>query len=480
LNAATSDPSRSQQPERHRDSFWSVAVHALRGDDPGRDYTSEPLHRAVLLLAIPNALEMLLTSLFYLVDTFWVSRLGRDAIAAVALTESVMFIIYGVSWGLSLVATAAVARRIGEKQPEHATHMAAQILVLGVILSSALGLILSSFASEILQLMGADASVVTVGANFARVMFGFNLTVFLVSLLNAILRGMGRAVVAMHTMLLANALNLVIAPCLIFGWGPFPLLGVTGAAVSVNMSRCIGALYQLWHLVSSGSELSLRLHHLIPVFGMFRAIAVTAYGGIAQPLIGAISSIGLFKILAPYGIDAVAGYAIAIRLTSFALVPASGLANASTTLVGQNLGAGRPDRAEASVRVAMRFSVGFLGAFGIVFAILALPLVRLFTAKPDVIKHGTHALWILSLSFPAQAAMACLAAAFYGSGDTSTPTRLNFFCLLLGRVPLAWALSDALGFGPIGVYIAEPVSYSALALWSAFRFRQGRWKQQKI
>lgn len=459
-------------------SFWQVVRLALKGQH--LDYTSVPLNRAVLLLAVPMVLEMIMESLFAVVDVFWVSRLGSDAIAVVGLTESVMTLIYAVAIGISIAATAIVARRIGEQDPERASQAAGQILLLGVTCSAAIGLVLSYFASDILRLMGASDSVVSLGTDFARVMLGCNVTVFMIFLINAVFRGAGDAVLAMRTLWLANALNIVLGPFFIFGWGPFPELGVTGAAVATNIGRGIGVLYQLWHLAGFHSRVQVRLRHLKPVWLDLQAIMSTAGTGILQLLIGTTSWVGLFKILAAFGSTALAGYTIAMRIVVFALMPAWGLANAGATLVGQNLGAGKPERAEQAIWIATRFNMMFLGVVGLVFVLGSGPLVRLFTDDPAVLEHGIRALWIVSLAFPLYAAGMCLEAAFNGAGDTWTPTRLNFFCFWLGQIPLAWLLADFFELGPLGVFIAVPIGFSALALWSLVLFRRGRWKQQQV
>ncbi|WP_129641051.1 MATE family efflux transporter [Peristeroidobacter agariperforans] len=459
-------------------SFWQVVRLSLQGQH--LDYTTVPLNRAVLLLAVPMVLEMIMESLFAVVDVFWVSRLGSDAIAVVGLTESIMTLIYAAAIGISIAATAIVARRIGEKDAERAAQAAGQIVLLGVTLSAAIGLLLSYFASDILRLMGASDSVVSLGTDFARIMLGCNVTVFMIFVINAIFRGAGDAVLAMRTLWLANALNIVLGPLFIFGWGPFPELGVTGAAVATNIGRGVGVLYQLWHLAGFHSRVQVRLRHLRPVWIDLQAILGTASTGIAQLLIGTTSWVGLFKILAAFGSAALAGYTIAMRIVMFALMPAWGLANAGATLVGQNLGAGKPDRAEQAVWIATRFNAVFLGIVGLAFVLGSGPLVRLFTDDPPVLEHGIRALWIISLAFPLYAAGMCLEAAFNGAGDTWTPTRLNFFCFWLGQIPLAWLLADFFAMGPLGVFIAVPIGFSALALWSLALFRRGRWKQQRV
>jgi MATE family, multidrug efflux pump len=456
MSSSTSTPGTDSSPART--SFWSDVAHALKGEQ--HDYTAESLNRATLLLAVPMVLEMLMESLFAVVDVFWVSRLGRDAVAVIGLTESVMSLVYAVAIGISFAATAIVARRIGEKDPESAARSAAQIVMLGVTISAGLGVLLSFFAPDILRLMGASPAIVELGSNFARIMLGGNVTVFMIFLINAIFRGAGDAVLAMRTLWLANALNIALGPCFIFGWGPFPELGVTGAAVATNIGRGIGVLYQLWHLAGHNSRVRVRLHHFLPAPDVMRTILTTSGNGILQLLISTTSWVGLFKILSVFGSAALAGYTIAIRIVIFALMPAWGLANAGATLVGQNLGAQKPERAEAAVGIATRF--------------------HMFTSDPETLAYAARALWIVSLAFPLYAAGMCFEAAFNGAGDTWTPTRLNFFCFWLGQVPLAWILAEVLDLGPLGVFISVPTSFTVLALWSAVLFKRGRWKLQQV
>lgn len=459
-------------------SFWRVVGQALKGEH--HDYTTVTLNRAVLLLAIPMVLEMIMESLFAVVDVFWVSRLGRDAVAVVGLTEAVMTLIYAVAIGISFAATAIVARRIGEGDPEKAARAAGQIIVLGVTLSAGIGMVLSFFAADILRLMGADEAIVTLGTDFARIMLGCNATVFMIFLINAIFRGAGDAVLAMRTLWLANALNIALGPCFIFGWGPFPELGVTGAAVATNIGRGIGVLYQLWHLVGMSGRIRLRLHHLRPIVADLRTIVVTSGNGIFQLMINMTSWLGLMKILAMSGSVALAGYTIAMRVVMFALMPAWGLANAGATLVGQNLGAGKPERAEQAVKIATRFNTMFLGGVGVLFVIFSGSIASIFTSDPDVLKEASRALWIVSLAFPLYGAGMCLGAAFNGAGDTWTPTRLNFFCFWLGQIPLAWLLAGPFDLDALGVYVAVPIAFTAWTLASGVLFLRGNWKHKKI
>lgn len=459
-------------------TFWRSVAQSLRGEE--HDYTALPLNRALLLLAVPMVLEMIMESLFAVADVFWVSRLGKEAVAVVGITESVMTLIYAVAIGISIAATAIVSRRIGEKQPELAAQAAGQIVVLGVLVSAGIGVVPGIFAPDILRLMGAEEKVVTMGTDFSRVMLGGNATVFLIFLINAIFRGAGDAVIAMRTLWLANALNIALGPCFVFGWWIFPEMGVTGAAVATNIGRGVGVIYQLWHLAGHHSRVKVRWEHFKPVREVIGAVLSKSGSGIAQLLISTTSWVGLFKILAMFGSTALAGYTIAIRIVTFAMMPAWGLANAGSTLVGQNLGAEKPDRAEAAVWIATRLNVIVLSVVGLVFLLFAGPLIRLFVEEADVLAFGTQSLWILSLAFPLYAAGMCFEAAFNGAGDTWTPARLNFLCLWIGQIPTALLLSKTFGLGAVGAVISVPVAYSLLAVWSWFCFKRGRWKAQKI
>jgi putative MATE family efflux protein len=461
-----------------RTTFWRSVVQSLKGEH--HDYTAVPLNRAVLLLSVPMVLEMAMESLFAVADVFWVSHLGREAVAIVGITESVMTIIYAVAIGISMAATALVARRIGEKDPVRAAHAAGQVLLLGSGISAVLGIVLGTFAPEILRLMGGDESLVANGSNFTRVMLGGNITVFLLFLVNAAFRGAGDATIAMRTLWLANAINIALGPCFIFGWGPFPQMGVTGAAVATNIGRGIGVLYQVWHLLGHHSRLHVHLRQLWPDREVIGSVCRMAWSGIAQLLISTTSWVGLIKILALFGNAALAGYTISVRIVLFALLPAWGLANAGATLVGQNLGAKKPDRAESAVWIATRYNMLFLGVVGVVFVVFASTIVRFFTNDPEVIAHGSRSLWIVGLGFPLYAAGMSITSAFNGAGDTWTPTWLNFFCFWLCEIPLGWLLATKCGLGPTGVFIAIPIAFSFLAIVSMVLFRRGSWKAMRV
>ncbi len=459
-------------------SFGRTILQALKGEH--HDYTSENLNRAVLLLAVPMVLEMLMESLFAITDVFWVSRLGREAVAVVGLTESIMTLIYAVAIGISIAATAIVARRTGEKDPKRAAHAAGQIILLGVTLAAVIGLVLGSLAPQLLRLMGAEPAVLALGSNFARVMLGGNATVFLIFLINAVFRGAGDAVLAMRTLWFANALNIILGPCFIFGVGPFPELGVTGAAVATNIGRGLGVCYQLWHLTGGWGRVHIRWQSFRPDGTLLWTILKTSGHGILQMLIATTSWLGLFKTLAVFGSAALAGYTIAIRIMMFAWMPAWGLANAGATLVGQNLGAKHPERAAQAVGTATKFNLMFLGGIGLLFIVFCRPIAGAFSHDPEVYPFAVRALWIISLAFPLNAIGMCAGAAFNGAGDTWTPTRINFFSLWLLQVPLAWLLAHPLHLGPLGVFIAVPVSFSIHAAWTWLLFKRGHWREKKI
>ena len=459
-------------------SLARTVVDAIRGI--AHDYTKVPLERAVLLLAVPMVVEMVMESLFALTDVFWVSRLGSDAVAVIGLTESIMSIIYAVAFGIAIAAGAIVARRIGEKDPKRAAHAAGQIIVLGIVTSALLGLVMGYHAETILRLMGADAELAAYGRPFATIMLGGNATVFLIFLINAIFRGAGDPALAMRTLILANGLNIILDPCFIFGVGPFPEMGLTGAAVATNVGRGIGVLYQVWHLTQRPGVIRVHAPDLRPRLASLIEILRTAGNGIAQLLIATTSWVGLYKILAEFGAASLAGYTIAIRVVIFALMPAWGLSNAAATLVGQNLGAKQPDRAARSVRIAMRYNVIFLSLFGAGFVAFSHPIAGVFTDEPEVFAYAAQALWVISLSFPLYAAGMCFEAAFNGAGDTWTPTRVNFIWLWLVQVPLAWVLAMPLDMGPTGVFIAVPGAYTGLTIWSWVLFKRGQWQKHQV
>ena len=473
-----SEPIEPSAPAPEDLSFGRTVLHALKGEH--HDYTTAPLNKAVILLAVPMVLELFMESLFVISDVFWVSHLGKNAIASVGLTESVMTLIYAVAIGLSISAGAIVSRRIGEKNRAGAEESAGQVILVGAVTALVLGAIGAYLSPHILAWMGADAETIRAGASFTRIMLGGNITVFLIFLINAIFRGAGDPIYSMRTLFLANGLNIILGPCFIFGVGPFPRLGIAGAAVATNIGRGVGVIYQLWHLSGNHSRINVHLKNLRPDFPVMRSILRPAWNGIAQFLINTTSWLGLFKILAIFGSEALAGYTIAIRLLISALLPSWGIANAGATLVGQNLGAGRPDRAEAAVRIAARANIKFLGSVGLVFFCFAPFIIGIFTQDEAVHHFGVLSLRIIAVAFPLYAAGMCMEGAFNGAGDTWTPTRLNFCCFWVVQVPLAWILSTPFHLGALGVFIAIPTSYSIFALAAYLFFRAGRWKLKKV
>jgi putative MATE family efflux protein len=458
--------------------LWTTIRQSIAGSHHG-EYTEGPIGRAILLLAIPMVLELVLESVFAVVDVFFVSRLGADAVATVGLTESMLTIIYAVAIGLSAGAAATVARRIGERDPDGAARAAVQAIALGLLVAVPLGLAGAWFARPLLTVMGATPDVLA-HSSFTAIVLGFNGVIMLLFLVNAVFRGAGDAAIAMRVLWIANAINICLDPCFIFGLGPFPELGVTGAAVATTTGRGIGVLVQLYVLRRGAGRIVISRRHLRldpPVMLSMLRLSGTA---VFQMLIATTSWIWLIRILASFGSVAVAGCTIAIRIVMFALLPSWGLSNAAATLVGQNLGAGKPERAEASVWRATFYNVVFLAAVGGVFAALADVIVAAFTSDPAVAPIATRGLRIISAGFPFYAAGYVLTQSFNGAGDTVTPTLINIACLWLGEIPLAYILARPVGLGPPGVFFAIAIAFSAMSLVSATLFRRGRWKLKRV
>jgi putative MATE family efflux protein len=457
--------------------FWSTIREAIRGSE--LDFTQVPVSRAVILLAVPMVLEMSMESLFAIVDIFWVSRLGSDAVAAVGLTESMLALIYAVAMGLSAAATALVARRFGEHNHEEAASTAVQAIAVGIFAALFLGAVGAFLAPAFLSAMGASESTVRVGSGYTAVMLGGNVTIMLLFIVNAIFRGAGDAATAMRTLWLANLLNIVLGPCFIFGWGPFPELGVTGAAVATNIGRGIGVVYQLAALLRGRRLMVARRHFRLDTPKMV-ALLRLASTATFQTLIETASWLGLVRIIARFGSSALAGYTIAIRVVIFALLPSWGMANAAATLVGQNLGAGQPDRAERSVWLTALYNFLFLGAVAVLFVALPEPIVRWFTSEPDVVPYAVDCIRIVSLGFVFFAYGMVMIQAFNGAGDTVTPTIINFACFWLIKIPLAYALAIGMNMGPHGVFVAITVAYAIQTIISIVLFRRGRWKTKRV
>ncbi len=458
--------------------FAASVRDALRGVH--HDYTDGPIGRAVLLLAVPMVLEMVMESIFAVVDVFFVSKLGADAVATVGLTESLLALVYTVAMGLAIGVTATVARRIGERDPDAAARTAVQGIVLGVGVSLAIAVAGVVYADELLRLMGASPGVLAIGTGYTRVMLGGNGVILLLFLINAAFRGAGDAAIAMRVLWTANLLNIVLAPSLIFGFGPLPELGVTGAAVGTTIGRGTGVLLQLWFLTRPGRRVHVAQRHVVVDPALMWRLVRLSGSGMLQVLIATASWIGLVRVLATFGSSALAGYTIGIRIILFALLPSWGLSNAAATMVGQALGARKPERAERAVWIAGRYNVAFLGVVGLIFVIGAPWIVRLFTQDAAVVPVATACLRIVALGFPFYAYGMVLTQSFNGAGDTWTPTLLNLVCFWCFEIPVAWLLARELGFGPTGAFIAIAVAFSLIAVLSAILFRRGWWKRKAV
>jgi putative MATE family efflux protein len=456
-------------------SWWEVVKQALRGHAIAP--TEGSIARAIVLLAVPMVLEMLMESLFAVVDIFFVSRLGPSAVAAVGLTESMLVLIYTVAAGLSIGVTAMVARRMGERNPDAAAEAAMQAILLGTGIAIVLGLALSLNAPRLLRMMGAEPEVLAVGTNFARLMLGSSGVILLLFLINAAFRGAADAVIAMRVLWLANAINIVLCPLLIYGVGPFPALGVTGSAVATTTGRGVGVLLQLIVLFGGFAKLKLGWQHLrVKLDIMVRVVRLSA-SATFQVFVSTASWIGLIRVLSTFGSEALAGYTIAIRIVIFALLPAWGLANAAATMVGQGLGAKDPDRAERAVWLAGKMNLVFLGSVGVLFLIGAPWIVALFGGGAATAAVAVRGLRIVSAGFFFYAYGMVLNNAFNGAGDTWTPTMLNLVCFWLLEIPLAFVLSRVLGFGPTGVFVSITIAFSTIAIAAAVLFKRGRWKR---
>jgi putative MATE family efflux protein len=459
-------------------ALWRDLREAIKGSE--QEFTEGSFSRAIILLAIPMVLEMVMESVFAVVDVFFVAKLGADAVAAVGLTESIITLVYAVAMGLSMAATATVARRIGEKDRQGAVVTAVQVIALGMIVSLPITIIGLVFAPKILTLMGASKEIIAIGSGYTAVMLAGNVTIMLLFLINAIFRGAGDAAIAMRVLWVANGINIVLDPCLIFGLGPFPELGVTGAAVATNIGRGIGVLYQLHALFRGPGRIQLDRAALKLSPAVMLQLLRVSLGGVFQILIATASWVGLTRIVAMFGSAALAGYTIAIRIIVFSILPSWGLSNAAATLVGQNLGAKKPERAEKSVWLTGFSNMVFLIGVGLVFILYAERLVAIFTSDPNVVPYAVECLRIVSYGYLFYAYGMVVVQAFNGAGDTYTPTLINLGCYWLVQIPLAYVLAMPLQAGATGVFIAITVAESLLAVVGILIFRRGKWKEKKV
>jgi putative MATE family efflux protein len=458
--------------------FWSSVREALKGSH--QDYTTGNLNRAILLLAIPMVLEMVLESLFAVTDVFWVGRLGANAVATVGITESMLALVFAIGLGVSMSTTAMVARRIGEKDPEDAAIAGVQAVVVGLAISLALGIPAGIYAPELLRAMGASPEIVASGSGYARIALGGCGAIIMLFLNNAIFRGAGDAAIAMRLLWVSNIINLVLDPCLIFGLGPFPRMGVTGAALATFTGRSIGVLYQFYRLLKGTERIHILVRHLrLNVRVMLRLLRVSLTG-ILQFAIANASWIVLVRIISIFGAAAVAGYTIAIRIVVFFILPSWGLSNAAATLVGQNLGAKRPDRAAQSVWQTGFYNMLFLGAIGVFFIVFATPVVKLFVNDPAVVPIAAIALRTFSCGNIGYAYGMVMLQAFNGAGDTLTPTIVNFFGFWVLELPLAWWLAVNMHWRAEGAFLSIVIAECSIAAAGMVLFRRGRWARKQI
>lgn len=448
--------------------------------DNETDFTVGPIGRALGLLAIPMMLEMAMESIFAVVDIAFVSRLGTDAIAAVGLTEAMITVLYAIAIGLGMGVTAMVSRRIGAKEPDAAARVTGQAILVGGVLAVAIGIYGVKYAPDLLRMMGASDEVVATGKGFTAMLLGGSASILYLFLLNAAFRGAGDAPVALRSLTLANAINIALDPCLIFGLGPFPELEVTGAAVATTIGRGIGVIYLTYYLFRGKGRLRFGARHLKPVPALMLGMIRISIGGIGQFLISTSSWIAIMRVVALYGSAPVAAYTIALRLIEFALLPAWGLGNAAATLVGQNLGAGKPERAERSVWRAAKYNAFFMASIGVIMIVLAPQIVILFSSEPDVIRYGTSCLRILGVGYPMYAVGMIIIQALNGAGDTTTPSVMNFICFWLLQIPLAYWLATSAGLGPNGVFTAIVIAESVLTVLGVLVFRKGKWQQARV
>jgi putative MATE family efflux protein len=459
-------------------SLWTLTRQAVRGTE--QDYTEGSLGKAVFLLSVPMILEMLMESVFGILDVFFVGRLGADAVAAVGVTESFLTVVFAIAIGMSMSTTALVARRIGEKDPEEAARAAVQAILVGVAVSAPLAVVGVVWPRELLTLMGAPASVVEMGSSYTAWMLGGNTSILLLFLINAIFRGAGDATVAMRSLWLANAVNIVLDPCLIFGLGPFPEMGIVGAAIGTTVGRTVGVVYQLVALGRGRGRIRVRRRHVRFEPEVALRLVRLSVGGILQLLIATASWMGLVRILTPFGAAALAGYTIALRIIIVAILPSWGMTNAVATLVGQNLGAGKPDRAEKSVWITGLYNMAFLVLVAVVFIVWPEALIRVFTSDPEVLALGATCLRVVSYGYAFYAWGMVMMQAFNGAGDTSTPTWINLGCYWFFQIPLAVLLARVLEMGPLGVFLAITIAEGLVAVVGILVFRRGKWKEQVV
>jgi putative MATE family efflux protein len=468
----------AEAPSKGKWRFVRFLREALAGTE--QDFTQGSLSRGIALLAIPTILEMSMESLFGVVDAFWVTGLGPDALSAVSLTEALIILIFAIGMGMATAASATVARRIGEKDPEGASITAVQGIACGIVITIVLGIAGAIAAPQLLGWMHATPGTIRVGTGYTRIVLGGNIAIVMIFVINGIFRGAGDAAIAMRTLWMANLINMALDPCLIFGLGPFPRLGVTGAAVATTTGRMIGIVYQLRVLLSGTARVKVARQHLRIDWPVLRQLLKVARNAMVQYFIGTASWMTLTRFNAAFGVTATAGYALAVRIILFSILPSWGICSAAATLVGQNLGAGRPDRSERAVWLAGMYNMIFLTSLGIVFFAAAPKLVGIFRPEAAVATVAVACLQYISLGYPFYAWGMTMEQAFNGAGDTATPTWINLFCYWMLQLPVAWYLANRAGLGPRGVYLGICGADALLAVIAVICFRRGRWKKAVV
>jgi len=459
-------------------NLWKDIRESISGTE--QDFTKGSLSRAILLLSIPMVLEMMMESVFAIADIFFVSKLGADAVATVGLTESLMTLVYAIGIGFSMATTATVARRIGEKNKKGAAIAASQSILIGIGVSLVLAIPGLYLAKDLLTLMGASENIISTGYSYTAIMISGNLVIMLLFIINAIFRSAGDAAISMRVLWLANICNIVLDPCLIFGLGPFPELGIKGAAIATVTGRGLAVVYQFYLLFSGKGRIKLDLNSFKIQPEIMRKLIKLSYGGIGQYIIATSSWIGLMRIMAVFGSEVLAGYTIAIRIVIFSLLPSWGLANAASTLVGQNLGAKQPERAERSVWKTSFINMGFLAIFAIIFITEPEFFIRLFISEAAVIHYGIQALQIISFGYLFYAFGMVMPQAFNGAGDTTTPTIMNFISFWMIELPLAYMLANVFGFEETGIFYSIVIAESIMAVLGMWLFRRGKWKLKEV
>lgn len=458
---------------------FHLFIRAVRGEQ--QDYTKGSLRRAIFLLAVPMIIEMGMESVFALVDLFFVSKLGKHAVSTVGLTESVLTIIYSIAIGVSMAATAMVARRIGEKNEKGAASAAMQSIWLGIVIILLFSVTGVFFAADILRLMGAEAQTIATGVSYTRIMMGSSMVIMLLFLINGIFRGAGDASIAMRSLAIANGFNIVLCPVLINGLGPIPAFGITGAALATSVGRSIGVLYQLYHLFNGKSVVKLTRAALKIEGKIIRSLVRIAWPATFQFIIASCSWIFLAQLVAETGHSAAsAGYQTALRIIMFFILPAWGISNAAATLVGQSLGAKDLVRAENAVLQTAKYNAVFMGVVSLLFLLSPGTIVGFFTPVEEVQRYAVTALRIISAGYIFYGVGMVLVNAFNGAGDTRTPTVINIFCFWLFQLPLAYILAKYLAWGPTGVFVAIPVAETVITITAFVLFKKGRWKTVKI